>query len=347
MQNYIQPICNVLITITLVHDINQSGPHASVVNSISQHLSPDSILMKKSILILTDLSENAARAAEVALMLAGRLGDNLLLLNSNDAISAITYYPIMPFLSESPTWHEDRETKLKLITTNLKHQFDKSFPGKAHPVIKAIIKEGDLLENTKDVLKHNQIEMIIMGSQTGSSTDHFLFGSDTQKIINHATVPVLSVPQGAALKQVAKITFATNFREHDTYTLSHLFRLRQKLDVHLEILHIRQYGHAPVVKNTSVKNLIEEACAAKPSNIFYKEIYGKDIASRLMHYCQENNSDILALGHEHHSFLAQAFKEGTVSRSLSSQLVPLLIIPQLESEKIHKPVFKDLSNIVF
>ncbi len=333
--------------ITLVHDLNQLRTHAGDVNSISQHLSPESILMKKSILILTDLSENATHAAEVALMLAGRLHDNLLLLNSNDAISTIAYYPIMPVMAELPKWYEDRKTRLKLITTDLKLQFSKNFPGQAHPVIKVIVQEGDLLENVKDVLKHHQTEMIIMGSQSGSSIDHFLFGSDNKKIVDHATVPVLSVPLGSTLKQVAKITFATNFREHDTYTLSHLFRLRQKLDVHLEILHIRQYGHPDVPKNTSVKNLIEEACAARPSNISYKEVYGKDIASRLMRYCKENNSDILALGHEHHSFLAQAFKEGTVSRSLSNQLIPILVIPELESEKIHKPVSKVSAKNVF
>jgi nucleotide-binding universal stress UspA family protein len=303
--------------------------------------------MKKSILILTDLSENAAHAAEAALMLAGQLGLNLILLNCNDAISAVTYYPIMPVLSESPTWYEDRKAKLKSITADLKLQFDNSFHGQAQPVIKTIIKEGDLGENIKDVLKHHQTEMVVMGSQSSSSTDHFLFGSDTQNVAAQATVPVLTVPPAANLKSIARITFATDFVDHDTYTLYYLFRLRQKLGAKLEILHIRQYGHPPIQKNPLVKSMIEEACAAKPSIIFYKEVYGKQIASRLKNYCLENRSDILVLSHKHHSLLFKAFKEGTVEKSISDQLTPLLIIPELKGGKIHKSTFKDLANVVF
>lgn len=303
--------------------------------------------MKKSILVLTDQSDKSKHAAEAALMLAGHLDLNLVLLNCNDTISAVTYYPIMPVMSESATWYEDRKERLTLMVADLKLLFVKAFPGKAQPVIKVIIKEGDLFENIKDELKHHQTELIVMGSQSGTSTDHFLFGSDTLNVTAKAPVPVLTVPPTADLKSIARITFATDFVEHDTYTLYHLLRLRQKLDAKLEILHIRQYGHAPVQKSPLVKRIIEEACTAKPSAISYKEIYGKQIASRLKNYCLENKSDLLALSHKHHSFLFKAFKEGTVEKSLSDQLTPLLIIPELKGEKIHKSTFKDLANVVF
>lgn len=304
--------------------------------------------MKHSILLLTDLSQNTKSAEETALILAGRLDKNLFLLNCNTTISAITYYPVMPVMSESPTWYEDRKGSLKLITDHLSHQFQQAFPGKNKPGMKSIIKEGDLLENVKDVLKLHKIDLIVMGAQSGSSTDHFLFGRDTKQIVDHVAVPILIVPNKSQFKSTIKITFATDFLDQDTTTLNYLFEFRQQLDAILDIVHIKKFGEPNEIKNLLVKDMIDKACLAKPGIITYQEVYGKEIIPRLEHFCRENEADIMVLSHQHHSFLFRNFKEGIVDKALFAQAIPLLIIPELPTNiNRNESSFKDLKDIVF
>lgn len=287
------------------------------------------------------------RAAEAAVILAGQLHTNLVLLNCNDTISAVTYYPIVPVMSDSPTWYEDRKSRLKEVSDHLKEQFKNSFPGLASPSIKTMICEGELYANIKETLKQFPIEMIVMGAREGSSTEHFLFGSDTKSVTDQSPVPVLIIPRRIKVNPFKRITFATNFLEQDTDTLQYLFSLRKRLGVELQIVNVKQYGTALKPKSTKLMTLIEENSLGSAEAISYKQVFGKDVISRLNHYCKENDSDVLALSHEHHSFLFRAIREGIVDKSLYGQHLPLLIIPELKtSGKPHADTHKDLTGIV-
>lgn len=304
--------------------------------------------MKKSILILTDLSENARHAAEAASLLAGKLHSNLIILTCDETISAVTYYPVVPVMVDFSAWHEDTSAKAAILADDLKHQFTDAFPGHPLPVIKTLIRQGDLRANVTDIVKEYPIEMIVMGASSGSPTDHFLFGSETKSVVDHSPVPIFIVPARAINRATLKITFGTNFLPQDTYALHYLERVRKQTGAQLEIVHIRQYGQISVEKNPVVRLYIEKICADNSPMIAFNEVYGKDVVSRLSHYCKGNDSDILALSHEHHSVLFRMFQKGTVEKSLHAQPVPMLIIPDLKAgSQSGNESLKGLSGIVF
>lgn len=304
--------------------------------------------MKKSILILTDLSENAKHAAEVATCFAGQLHTNLILLNCDTMTSMLAYYPVASLKMESDIISGDRENKLQLLSESLKKRYADTYPDLAKIQIKTVIRDGDLYANIRDILIQYPIEMLVMGAATGSTAEHLLFGSDTKAVADHSSVPVLIVPPATTVRSMIQITFATNFLEQDINTLHYLAHLRKRLSAHLEIVHIRQYGKPAGSKRNQVQQVIDKMCKSSQSLVLYNEVYGKQPVSRLNHYCKENNSDILALSHQHHSLLFRTFKEGTVDKSLSNPLIPLLIIPDLTNEQeTHAGTLKGLSGIVF
>ena len=304
--------------------------------------------MKKSILVLTDLTENAAHAAETAAILAGQIGCNLILLYCNNTISAISYYPFVPVEDESATWYEHAKNKLKLLSASLQQKAAREFPDQTQPVIKSLILEGDLLTHLREALRQSQVELIAMGAKSGSSTEHFLFGSDTKTVADHSSVPVMIVPRAAFLRPIIHLTFASNLVDQDIEALSYLSDLRQSLCAELEILHIRQYGQPARPPYSPAKRYIDEICSKKNSLISYKEVYGKKVQSRLYKYCLDNDTDLLALSHHHHSYLALNLREGIVDQSISQQHLPLLIIPEMNSGRKSKAEhYSGLSNIVF
>ncbi|MBS1529509.1 MAG: universal stress protein, partial [Bacteroidetes bacterium] len=127
----------------------------------------------KTILVLTDLSENAAHAALSALMLAKQMHANVLLFNDNVS------QPVAPMYAGGPTVADvtniieyDNEEKLKNLAGAL--QALATNPGKWEPQIHYEEKLGALAYNVKRLKEQKNIEMIVMGAREGSGMDHFL-----------------------------------------------------------------------------------------------------------------------------------------------------------------------------
>lgn len=288
--------------------------------------------MKKSILILTDFSDEAMQAAEVATILAGQLSTNLVLLYCDNTISAVAYYPLAPVMTASQTWQEDIKSKLNEISAHLKEKFRGAFPSKHLPVVKTVIEEGELTASLPAVLQNHPIEMIVMGASSGSSTEHFLFGSDIKSVVDHSSLPLLIIPRTKTLRPTIQITFATNFLEQDIQALNFLAKFRRRLGAHLEIVHIREYGKVQGLKNEEVRQAIIDLRKTSIPLVVYNEVYGKHVTSRLSHYVRDNDSDMLALSHEHHSLLFRIFNEGMVDKTISIHRIPILVIPKLEPD---------------
>jgi len=303
--------------------------------------------MKKSILILTSLSDKERNVADAGQILAGQLHKDLILLHSNDAITTVVYYPGLPVLTESTLSQQERKTKISILSSQLKQTFAESHPDNFQPKIKAIILEGDLDENVKQVLNKHPVEMIVMGACTGSSAEHFFLGSGTTAVTHHSTVPVLVIPPHWNGNSIRFITFATRFLEQDGAALEYLFMLAKHLGAHIDIVNIKKYNKVDMNDNSRILQLIRKHLVKRPELISYHSVYGKALIPRLKRYCNENRSEVLALSRSHHSFLFRLFQKGTLDKYLSGHHIPLLIIPPLKTEsQIHDDPLKSLSGIV-
>jgi len=304
--------------------------------------------MKKSILILTSLSDNERNVAEAGLLLAVQLHKNVILLHSDDAFTGVVYYPGLPVLTESPLSQQERKNKITLLANNLKQTFEGTHSGQFQPRIQTLIMEGDLGSNVKNILKKYPIEMIAIGASTGSAAEHLLLGSETTAIAHQSDVPVLVIPHGWGGNRIRFITFATRFLEQDGVALQYLFTLRKYLGAYLDIVNIKKYNQPNLTDNSDLLKLITKQRASHPEFISYHSVHGKDLVPRLKRYCKENNSEVLALSRSHHSFLFRLLNTGTVDKYLSGHRIPLLIIPALESDdQLHDDPLKSLSGIVF
>jgi len=305
---------------------------------------PDPNIMKKSILLLTDLLQDTA-LADAAVLLAGQLGTNILLLNTNDSIEAISYYPVVPVVSPSATWLESREREMEKLSTYIKQQYKSIYHTKALPTVKHLLTEGSLSSNLAETVKKHPVCLVLMGGRSGSETEHFLFGSDAIHVAGESELPVCLIPQDAQLRMFRQVTFATNLLDQDIESLDYLVSLCKKIGSKLNIVHIREYGKA-LTSNAMVEQHIDKICSAGDALASYQEVYGKNVVSRLNSYCRDNDSDLLALSRVHHSALVKFFTSGTVDKLVISKATPLLIIPDLRTE--NQVASHDvLSNIVF
>jgi nucleotide-binding universal stress UspA family protein len=301
--------------------------------------------MKKSILILTSLSATEKNVAEAGLELAKQHHTNLIVLNCDVIISAISYYQAFPM--NDPMERNQRRGELDLLVKHLTERAEAGEPKEDTPKITSFIMEGDLDSNVKEILDRYPVEMIVMGAQSGSFPEHFLFGSETKVITQHTTVPTLLIPSNWKQSQIKKITFATKFLEQDEVALQYMVNLSKQLSARMEIVNVRKYGKKDLSYKSPLLEVIEKVCMSNPK-ISYHTVFGKHVVPRINKYCKETGSELLALSRDHHSFLFQLVKESTIDKYLSGHKIPLLILPPMQAAQ-QEPVdqLESLTSIEF
>lgn len=300
----------------------------------------------KTILVLTDFSGNALRAAEAGVILAGRIHANLLMVHSDNSIPIVPFYDGIPVVTETVSWQTTLKEQLDKLVAHLQNFADLNVEQHHKLNIQGKLMTGELSVNVQEILKGRMIELIVIGARSGSKLDHILFGSDTNSLIEHAGRPVLIIPPDYTSGKLDRIIFATNFNEADIYPINYLYHLGKLLQYQLEIVHVSLYGDKPGLKNESMRGYINELSEKKYPAVLFREVKGKRLLPRLIKQCKEREADILAISHQHHSYFMRVLKEGTAMMSLGQQKMPILIFPPTEPQTKQKKGKPSMSYIL-
>jgi len=138
--------------------------------------------MFKNILLALDGSDHAMRAAKVAGDLARQHG--------SDMIVVVCYDPIPAYLGEPNLQHalnERLEQTARILAPAL------AIIGEVPGEIKKETLEGPPAEAILNVIEVRGCDLVVMGTRGLSRLAGLLMGSQSQKVVMHATCPVLLV----------------------------------------------------------------------------------------------------------------------------------------------------------
>lgn len=282
----------------------------------------------KTILVLTDFSENALNAAKAAVMLAGKIHANLILYHNFQTIPAAAYYAGGSYLVDEAGWIiEETKKKLNRQSRVLGYCIDDLDKTNRKPTLHTISAEGDLSKNIMDIVNDNDIEFMVMGARADSVIDHIFFGSETSAIIRHATRPVLVMPAQTMLTQLHKVAFATEFEEMDIEAVHYLIKLGKIFNFELNIIHVNQPWEHKLQHEEKEDAFKKRIAKFGYPSITYNDLRGLDVISRLERHCAATKTQLLALVHHQQSFFMRVLQHSTTKEALADQKIPLFILP--------------------
>jgi nucleotide-binding universal stress UspA family protein len=282
----------------------------------------------KTILVLTDFSDNARNAANIALDVAIKLDANLLLLNSY-----LTPTPIIPAY-EAGIWPEENintlQKEFKDDLASEKIRLLSILNNKSNQLsVKSILTEGDLAQNIKQVVKNKDIDLIVMGGRNKPDLD-FLFGSDINAVIQKADCPVLIIPNNINSLKLNKITFSTDLGTADLKSIEKLAQLLKTLNAHINVVHVskpvliadfKKEDHTPAfMAGLDLLNL---------KNVSYHNLRGENIIAELEQFNDDTDAGLMAMVYKKHSLLWNIFFNSHCKTMIDSQKLPLLIFPEV------------------
>jgi nucleotide-binding universal stress UspA family protein len=278
----------------------------------------------KKILLLTDFTENTKAAAQTALVLSQKMHKDLILM------STYVLYPITENYVGSQ-WHpevfKEIEEKSQEHIYGLKLQLEELShttldTGDKQPVINTTIDVVGLGVGISDMMKKNNIELILMGTHK----DKILATNHVNEVIRNAKVPVMVIPPGTNLKKVTEIIYATNYNSADIDAISYTQRIAKAFGLELKVMHVKEAGKSEV--NEKDKEAFEtQLKKIHASNISYQVVNGKDVSTRLTRALKTEHAGLLAMLHHHHSFFGRLVTHSDTRQLLKNNKIPMLIFP--------------------
>lgn len=259
------------------------------------------------ILIATDYSAGALHAALVGMELALQTNSRVLLVHAYKVQSrAGMFISIEGYIKEAA--EEDMA----------------DFLGKIPDKYIATVEDTRIIQGfPEEVIRgleaHEQIELVIMGTQGDSAIREIFMGKTATSLVHKVKCPLLAVPRDADVDLPAGLIMAWDGATLDRQSGELLIDLADKMKAELQVVHV----------HTNPKNKVDEETAGyfQRRNIPVHYIPGEgDIKDELDAYLQERPNTWLALIKRDRGFFEPLFHDSIVRRELFTTARSILII---------------------
>lgn len=271
----------------------------------------------KNILLPTDFSENAKNAIPYAIDLIKK---------NNAKLSLLHVYNI-PLMAPTDIF----TTSDNIMTYSITEDVRKLSSDKLKKIInnnqlsrikhRCFIREGDVQNKIIKIIKKEAIDLIVMGTKGESAKRDLFMGSITKAIIQHATCPILAIPEKATFNTISKIVYATDLQQDESNMINYLVKFAKMYNANLVILHI---DHDENIKKWSIDLLKDIINKSNYPKIDYKEIILKDIVEGINNYVAEFKPDILSMTTNSTTLFDKIFHKSLIKELLLHTHIPLL-----------------------
>jgi nucleotide-binding universal stress UspA family protein len=146
-------------------------------------------LLYKKILLPTDGSEYANKAAEHAIWIAHASGAEIIALNVIETSSLVG----LPAEDLIVRIKEMLKEEGRIALDHIYEMANKENPEEGDLIVTLKTEEGSPADAILKTIEKENIDLVVMGTSGKHGLDRFLLGSVTEKVVRSAKVPVLAV----------------------------------------------------------------------------------------------------------------------------------------------------------
>ncbi len=243
----------------------------------------------KKIIVPIDFSKHSEYAIKVASKLAKKNNAQILALH-------------MLEMSDVLLTKTDSEQQLKAIYfLKLAEQKFESFIKKDYlkgVTITPIVKNFKVFSEVNDVAKEHGADLIVMGSHGASGVKEFFVGSNTERVVRNADIPVLVVKNDVVNANFETVVFATDFDEECIKPYIKATKLFDKFGAILKLLYINlpnEHFRSSVEIEKRIAVFLQKADGNlnKMNDVAYQADY--TVEHGIINYSNKIGADLIAI----------------------------------------------------
>ncbi|MBN8696575.1 MAG: universal stress protein [Bacteroidetes bacterium] len=271
----------------------------------------------KNILVPTDFSDSSKAAASYAIALAKI---------ANAKITFFHVYHIPMITSEAaivmPTYENlesDSLGALQKFENDLK--LAHGFTGQTS----CVVKPGFLIDEMKEYISENNIDLVIMGINGLGKMAEILIGSNATIAIHNINCPVLVVPNDSIFKPISNIAFACDLiKVKDTAAMEKIKMWAKTFNAHLHILNIVAPDEKPNFEKAIAGVQLESIFDNINHSLFFPE--NDDITYAINDFVEKHNIDLVIMIPRKHNIISSLFHASNTKKMAFHTHIPLLTI---------------------
>lgn len=183
----------------------------------------------KKIIVLTDFSNQSEQALKAAADLAKKHKAELLVVHMLELNQAIITSPDGMYI-------EQTVFMVKLAEKNLKEFLEK--PYLEGVTVTPVIKHYKVYSELNTIAKEHDADLIVMGSNGSSGFEEMLIGSNAEKVVRNATIPVLVIKGEVTNLSLDRFVFACDFNDDNLPAFQKAKEFAEMLGANMEVVFI-------------------------------------------------------------------------------------------------------------
>lgn len=284
----------------------------------------------KTLIVLTDFSDNATNAAHYALGLAKRVNANLLLCNTFPVHAPMAAAYAFGWPAEEQTvLNEQSVSGLNKLKSELDKQVDRTALNNGyHPKISVLSYAGDINEAVSEAGSKTDIQLVIAGMHNKDLLSGILLENHVNSLINNLNYPLLLIPPDFNFESVKKIAFATDMQllAHDVKALKKMTTLIRPMFSEILLTNVDNEGEHDITFMQKKAEVLKNIITKLDYPYFdYSVLRSENIEKGLNYLCASNGIAMIAMIHRRHSFLDRIFKRSYSKKMAEKINIPLLI----------------------
>ncbi|MBC7850093.1 MAG: universal stress protein [Chitinophagaceae bacterium] len=271
----------------------------------------------KKFLVPTDFSDTSKNAAQYAVkMLAGK-----------PDVRIILYYVYdKPAGSDGSPLTED-ESDRQLILGEALSQMKLELAGGDSLQIDAVAEYGSsLIDNIERYVRHQGIDMVIMGITGATKIEQIFMGSNTLKLIKEGVCPVMIIPPDAKYEEIKNVALTSDFKDVDTsIPVSPIQNLLKLFNPTLYIINVDSEHYVEITEEyKSERAKLEKYFRAFNPQFAFIRLF--DFLEAINNFTRDQDIDIIVTVPRRHSFLSNLFKTSHTKKLAYHSNVPIIAI---------------------
>jgi len=243
----------------------------------------------KKIIVPIDFSEHSEYALKVAAQLAKKYNADLL------ALHMLEMSDIMLTASEGEQYQK-AVFFFKLAEQKFETFLEKPYLQGVNVV--PIVKHFKVFSEVNDVAEQEEADLIVMGSHGASGFKEFFVGSNTERVVRNAEIPVLVVKHELANVSFDQVLFATNFDLENIDPYLKANKLFEKLGSEMTMLYVN-LPNEHFKSSVEIENKIAEFLKTahgnldKLNSVAYHADYS--VEQGILNYANKIGADLIAI----------------------------------------------------
>lgn len=273
----------------------------------------------KHIIVPTDFSENAYKAAKVAMSIAADLDARFTLVHAYQCFQS-GFQSEKTNLDDKVRAKQEAEREMEIFVQKLQRN---GFP----VPIKAECIEGTLLAVINQLNDEKANTIVVMGTTGATGIKYHLIGSNTLYIAKKITLPLMTVPLGTEHFQIKKVAIFTDYKEEDKKNISNLLSFFGNSKVSYTLFHIHERSTKPLPKDREkLENWaaeLKETCGIE--ELPYELLEGKEIVTLVNETSERDDIDLLTLTMVERNFWDRLFEKSLAKAIILQAKTPVFI----------------------